>query len=131
MNMNQLNQLLNELKERFENELYDFEAVGIRFEDKERTEGDVITESSKHNVDREDDREFPEYGTAEYDEMEDLDGVSAWKIDEFEFDGDQREYLPEHCYLIASNDCTFDDGFLMLDEGEVIMDKAVVLAKIF
>ena len=67
----------------------------------------------------------------EYDEMEDLDGVSAWKIDEFEFDGDQREYLPEHCYLIASNDCTFDDGFLMLDEGEVIMDKAVVLAKIF
>ena len=131
MTEQQLNQLLNELKERFEDELYDYEAVGIRFEDKAREVGDVITESSKHNIDREDEREFPEYGTAEYDEMEDLDGVSAWKIDEFEFDGSQREYLADHCYLIASNDCTFDDGFLMLDEGEVVMDKAVVLAKIF
>src|SRR5690625_2350470 len=54
--------------------------VGVRFEDKERVIGEEI-DNSRHNLDREDEREMPEYGTEEYEEMFELDGASAYEID--------------------------------------------------
>ena len=126
-----LNQRLEELKLQLEDELDNFECAGIRFEDKSRKVGDTIREKSKHNIDREDERDFPDYGSDEYEEMQDLAGVSAWKLDEFSFDGGQNNYLADHCYLIASDDVTYDDGFLLLDQGEVILNNAKVLAVLF
>lgn len=54
--------------------------IGIRFEDKDREVGEIC-ECSKHNLDREDEREFPVYGTPEYDELPELDGTSAWNLE--------------------------------------------------
>ena len=52
--------------------------VGIRFEDKKRTIGEIIEECSKDNRERQDERDFPEYGTTEYDELPELNGVCAY-----------------------------------------------------
>lgn len=119
-----------------ENE-FDYYHMGIRFEDKERNAGDIIAEVSRHNSDREDEREFPEYGTDGYEELEELDGISAWSIEEKEHytpaPGKENEpaekgYLTKHAYIIASDDAGSGDD---LDHGEILLKDAVVLAKIF
>ncbi|SDJ19517.1 hypothetical protein [Natribacillus halophilus] len=119
---------------------YDYYHMGVRFEDMDRNEGDIITEVSRHNPDREDERDFPEYGTDEYEEMEKLDGISAWEINHFKKDykpnkGEENElatnaYIGTHAYVIASDDVGggIDDDS---DEGEIILKDAVVLANIF
>src|SRR5690625_4775082 len=114
----------------------EYEFIGIRFEDKERNVGEVITDNSRNNVDREDEREFPEYGTAEYEEMEELDGISAWNYEHYDFsipsyranDDCRRSFVAKHCYILGANDLGDAD---ILDDGEIIMQDAVVLAKIF
>lgn len=100
--------------------------VGIRFEDKEREVGEIC-ERSKHNTDREDEREFPEYGTPEYEEMFELDGTSAWNLKTYEdFEGGFNAY---HCYIIGGHRITNrDDG---LDDNEIVIENAIVLEKIF
>lgn len=131
MTKEQLNQLLADIKTKYAEELDEFWYAGIRFEEKEREVGEEITDCSKHNVDREDEREFPEFGTDEYEEMEDLEGVSAWNLSEFAFENGQDSYAT-HCYLIASDDVIVDvDGDLELDENEQVMQDAVVIAKLF
>jgi len=128
---------VEEVIEANENE---FDCIGIRFENKERTIGEVIEEYSKSNVDREDEREFPEYGTDEYDSMEELDGVSAWNAtdkcgwnpvhrgDKIENVTDIEKVLGtvDHCYILGCN--SFSQGF---DDNEVVMSDAVVLDIIF
>lgn len=100
--------------------------IGIRFEDKEREVGEIC-ENSRHNIDREDEREFPKYGTSEYEEMFELDGTSAWNLEfYYDFEGGFNTY---HCYIIAGNRITNkDDG---LDDNEIVIENAVVLEKIF
>ncbi|MEC5268885.1 hypothetical protein P9G49_07185 [Heyndrickxia coagulans] len=88
-----------EALERFEGQYY---YIGIRFEDKEREIGDVC-ECSKHNIDREDEREFPEYGTPEYDEMLELDGTSAWNLETYkDFEGGFNTYCSQPCLMSLS-----------------------------
>lgn len=131
MTKEQLNQLLADIKNEYGEELEEFWYAGIRFEEKEREINEEITDFSKHNINREDEREFPEFGTDEYEEMDELDGVSAWNLADFKFDDDQNRYAT-HCYLIASDDVTVDiDGDLELDENEQVMKNAVVIAKLF
>ncbi len=131
MTNEQLNQLLIDIKNKYADELEEFWYAGIRFEEKEREVNEEITDFSKHNTDREDEREFPEFGTDEYEEMEELDGVSAWNLSDFDFEDDQDRYA-SHCYLIASDDVIVDiDGDLDLDHNEIIMQNAVVIAKLF
>lgn len=105
---------------------FDYPYIGIRFEDKEREIGDIC-ECSRHNIDREDEREFPEYGTLEYEEMMELDGTSAWNLETYDdFNGPFGTY---HCYIIAGNRLTNrDDG---LDDNEIVIENAIVLEKIF
>lgn len=100
--------------------------IGIRFEDKEREVGEIC-ECSRHNIDREDERDFPEYGTEEYEKMFELDGTSAWNLETFDdFEGPFNTW---HCYIIAGNRITNkDDG---LDDNEIVIENAVVLEKIF
>lgn len=131
MTREQLNQLLVDTKNKYAEELEGFYYAGIRFEEKEREINEEITDFSKHNIDREDEREFPEFGTDEYEEMDELDGVSAWNLPDFKFDDDQNRYA-SHCYLIASDDVIVDiDGDLDLDHDEIVMQDAVVIAKLF
>lgn len=118
--------------------------LGIRYEDKEREIGEEC-EWSRHNPDREDEREFPEYGTEEYEELEVLDGTSAWYLGDF---SETRPYLPGfgrlegadltkkceqyfttyHCYIVAGNQKGQHDD---PDDGEILIKDAVVIAKIF
>lgn len=126
-----MNDKLDKLREELEDVIESYDGAGIRFEDKSRKVGDIIRDKSKHNIGREDERDFPDYESEQYDELDDLDGVSAWKLDSFKFEGSQNMYLTNHCYLIGSNDITYDDGFLLLDDNEIIMNNAKVLAVIF
>jgi hypothetical protein len=117
--------------------------IGIRFENKDREIGEEC-EWSKDNPDREDERDFPEYGTPEYDELPTLDGTSAWDLsllsDRFypgfgetrwitDLDKEcSRYFLTNHCYIIAGDkrgrhDCP--------DDGEILIRDAVVIAQIF
>lgn len=122
----------------------DFSYFGLRFEDKERNVGEIIPERSRHNPDREDERDFPEFGTAEYDELDELDGVSAWHVNldvdtihpgmssreyrDCANDDCERMFSAYHCYVIAGNrEGRHDDP----DVGEIVIKDAVVIGKIF
>lgn len=113
---------------------------GLRFENKDRQIGETC-EKSKHNQDREDEREFPEYGSEEYQDMMELDGTSAWYIDENGTDAWKRSYygqwqseddnlmvVAEHCYIVAGDVTgSHDDP----DENEILIQDAVVVEKLF
>lgn len=140
MNITEMYELAKKFYE--ENET-DYAYIGLRFENKGREIGEVIVDRSRHNAEREDDREFPAYGTEEYEEMEELDGVSAWDLSalserNYPGFGRAREADPnkdctwyfdaDHCYVIAGNvKRTHDDA----DDGEVVIRNAVVITQIF
>lgn len=113
----------------------------LRFENAEREIGEILPQS-KHNPDRQDEREFPEFGSQEYDALPMLDGTSGWVIaDEYgtynphryyqaayQHDDDEIAVVTKHCYIIAGDDdVTHDDA----DDGEIVIANAVVIAKIF
>lgn len=119
--------------------LNDYWVAGVRFEDKERQVGEVIEECSKHNIDRDDERDFPEFGTEEYEDMFELDGASAWDINDasqtlkppsiFLDDDVSEHFLSKHCYLIVG-DNTANEGDA-LDDGEVVIVEPKVLKVIY
>lgn len=103
---------------------------GIRFEDKARQVGDIC-ECSKDNRDRTDERDFPEYGTPEYDEMPELEGSCAWDAASIDYairpsrrGGNAVDAFCEHVYLIAGNRACEGGG----DDYEVCIEDAVVIA---
>ena len=130
MNTKQMIEKIKELEEQYcwLNGYGDY-FVGVRFEDKDREIGEEIG-NSRHNLDREDEREMPEYGTEEYKEMFELDGASAYDIDyitESLENGD--EFNGEHCYfIIGTNYVNADDA---LDHGEVVVEDAKVAYKFY
>src|SRR5699024_9245285 len=108
---------------------YGSNIVGVRFEDKERVIGEEI-DNSRHNLDREDEREMPEYGTEEYEEMFELDGARAYTheaiIDMLE---NNTAFDTEHCYfIIGTNEANLDDA---LDYGDVVVKKSEVAYVLF
>lgn len=110
--------------------------IGLRFENKEREIGEEC-EYSRHNADREDEREFPEYGTEEYEEMELLDGTSAWDMSisstyDYPASAAEKEctryFTTDHCYVIAGKrQSRHEDP----DHGEIVIKDAVVIAQLF
>lgn len=110
--------------------------IGLRFEDKKRNVGEIITDRSRHNADREDERDFPEFGTEEYEEAPELDGVSAWDIvnsdDSYRYtDADEaaeKGYLTYHAYVVASDNL---DNHPDPDVNEIVLQNAKVVAKLF
>ncbi|PLR99600.1 hypothetical protein [Bacillus sp. T33-2] len=129
-----------ELCKKIYNENIDtYEYIGLRFEDKQRSIGEIC-ENSRNNTDREDEREFPEYGTDEYFELEELDGTSAWdmseeniyKIGRYENREDHcsRHFEAYHCYVIAGNRLGHTSN-TVIDVNEIVIKDAVVIAKIF
>jgi hypothetical protein len=108
----------------------EYYVIGLRFENLERNIGDVIEECSKDNADREDERDFPEYGTPEYEEMEELEGISSWDINFWEVMNlnsytDSTSFDCDHIYLIGGEKHSFGP-----DDHELVIEDAVVIAKI-
>lgn len=120
----------------------DYASIGIRFEDMARNVGDICG-NSKDNPDRADERDFPVYGSEEYDELPELDGTCAWGVGA-NTAGVLRGYEPEsaiknaatkrgigkHCHLIAS-DQRGDTSNYAADDGEVLLVDPVVIAVIY
>ena len=116
---------------------YDY--IGLRFEDKERTIGETC-EYSRNNIDREDERDFPEYGTDQYFEMEELDGTSAWDMskdsiyDIPSFWDKEKEcslhFQTWHCYIVAGNRLGHTSN-TVIDVNEIVIKDAAVIAQIF
>lgn len=116
--------------------------IGLRFEDKSREVGEEC-EWSKHNPDREDEREFPAFGSEEYGELETLDGTSVWNLaamtDRYlpgygrlrDSDGEKNassQFYAYHCYIVAGKLKGHHDD---PDDGEILIKDAVVIAKVF
>lgn len=122
-----------------QNDWKGYEYIGIRFEDKAREIGEIC-EYSRNNTDREDEREFPEYSTLEYFELEELDGTSAWNLDgdifykEHSRGCEDKEFektvWTNHCYIIASNRLGQTSN-TVIDVNEIVIKDAIVIAKIF
>lgn len=141
MNIVEMYEKVKEIYGANEDKYYYF---GLRYEDKEREIGEEC-ERSRHNPDREDEREFPAYGTEEYENLEVLDGTSAWYVGNFNdswpilpgFGSIQnvdltkeanRFFCTHHCYVIAGNKQGHHDD---PDDNEILIKDAVVIAKIF
>lgn len=110
MNIVEMYDLCKKLYEKHED---DYQYIGLRFEDKERDVGEEC-KYSRHNSDREDKRDFPDFDSDEYWDLEELDGTSAWDLSlkstykihswvDLECDC-QCHFLTHHCYIIASNE---------------------------
>ncbi len=78
---------IEELKATAETQYLDYAFYGIRFDYRDNLEEGFVFNSSKDNSGRYDERDFPEFGTDEYAEMDDLDGTSAYDF----FDGEAEE----------------------------------------
>lgn len=106
--------------------------IGVRHEQKKREVGDICN-NSRHNPDRDDEREFPEYGTPEYENLPELDGTSAWEGCEKEgiFEGlfvgiqdwDDEPWHDDHIYLVVGDEQTVTAD---RDYDEIIIKNAQV-----
>jgi hypothetical protein len=117
----------------------EYSFYGLRFENKEHEIGEVC-ENSRHNPDREDEREFPEFGSDEYEEMIELDGTSAWHISEdgrfskdvytgeWQSEDDRLIAVTDHCYIVAGD---VEGSHDSPDQGEILICDAVVIEKLF
>lgn len=135
MNIVEMYDLVKKIYTENESEYY---YIGLRFEDKVREIGEVIEDCSRHNFDREDEREFPAFGSDDYEELQVLDGTSAWDMSvpstyKISPHVDRNKdctlpFLTDHCYVIAGNkQGRHDDP----DVGEIVIKDAVVIATIF
>jgi hypothetical protein len=130
-------ELINKILKNYENLKNDWAYVGLRFENKKRELGEVC-ENSKHNLKREDEREFPDFNSDEYKDLQTLDGTSAWDLSlaayladlQIQTWQDQNKdwhnlFDCEHCYIIAGDETGNDDG---LDDCEITIRNAQVIA---
>lgn len=116
--------MLNQIMQLADEAYDDYTYTGVRFEIKSRGIGDVC-DNSKHNPDRCDERDFPAYGSADYNSLDELDGTSAWTIGRH-LVGDYFDDM--HCYLIGSDSVGYHDD---PDINEILLQDPVVIAQIF
>lgn len=132
MNVQEFKELVIATFNRIEEE-EDFYVVGLRYERKERQIGEEC-DYSRNNIDREDERDFPEFGTAEYDNAEEMDGTSAWSkeaaikdLESYPQDWDVTRILDgKRAYIITANNFGWEQLNGIIDEGELVMKDAVV-----
>ena len=127
MNANKID-MINWLETYKNNDEYNY--YGVRFDQKIREIGDIISEYSKHNPDRLNERDFPAFGTDEYNNLPELDGLSVYNLDDFiyflkneAFGNDLFFPNYEFCYVLGC-DSTPDDG---PDQYESLFVNSVVV----
>lgn len=119
-------------KKFYEDHEYDYNYIGIRFEDKERQIGETC-ENSRTDIDREDARDYPEYDTDEYYELTELGGTCAYDLSQkraYDFRQDKvdrpalSQISAKHCYIIVgdylSNDFAEDDCEIIIKSAKVV-----------
>ena len=107
----------------------EYEYIGFRFDEREMFVGNYF-KNSKHNPNREDERDFPEFGTKEYNDLVFLDGTSCYDADYFMrvYASGEMDFFDEtKCYLIASNEEGYHD---YPDEGEMLLKNPIVLGRV-
>ncbi|KAA9007362.1 hypothetical protein F4V43_02425 [Paenibacillus spiritus] len=123
------------------NNYQSYEYIGFRFEDKDRQPGEIC-DCSRHNIERVDERDFPAYGSEEYNNSALMAGTSVWDLKcennyhipsylDFMSHKTVYDYFPcKHLYIVAGYqaDNTFIDS---LDEGEIVIVNAEVLIKVY
>lgn len=121
-----MNYTIGELKEIIDELEYDWNNIGIRFEEKEYQKGEIISDS-KHNGNREDEREFPSFGTEDYEKMSELPGVSTYNTSIVEKVEDWAK-CHSHCYLVVSNGRSWYDSIdnFVLDDDELVIEDGQI-----
>jgi phage-related protein (TIGR01555 family) len=126
-------------------ELGDFEYYGLRWEQKNRDIGDII-ENSKRLSGKET-KDFPEYGTKEYNKLETAEGVSSdlilerkgneYKISNYYKNNNSQGYknnlqngetIFKHMYIIAGNREANEEEN---DPNEIYIKNAKVVYKLY
>ncbi|MDD6210500.1 MAG: hypothetical protein PUB21_07850 [Bacteroidales bacterium] len=97
---------VNELKKIAEKEYLPYRHYGIRFDGRLNLEEGFVFNNSKLNPDRSDLREFPVYGTPEYEAMPEAEGTCVYYV----FDGDREETISNFEYFLSYADKYFDDN---------------------
>ena len=138
-------ELSEKIKNIYNNYSDEYNYIGIRFEDEERQTGDICN-NSRHNSDRDDERDFPEYGSQEYSDLEELNGASAWNVspgssysdlcvrqnkgswEKMDDEIEQSTFSMKHLYVIAGN-CENTPN--IADDNEIVIEDAVVLTKLW
>lgn len=137
-------ELKETVKALYEELYWEYDLIGIRFEEKIREVGEICN-NSKNNIDRKDEREFPEYGTAEFDEMEEMDGVSTYNLvstqnfDEklngwlwANLDAEaETNYLASHAYIVVGDKVGWEQQNGLIDDGELLIQDGKVAAILF
>ena len=108
------------------------EFIGVRFDRRLLSVGDEVGKS-RTNIGREDVREFPEYGTQEYESLPELEGACAYDVDSWSHHilmrGEWTEdEIDMHLYVIEGDGIDRESGE---DEDEVIIRNAEVMAVIY
>lgn len=107
--------------------------LGVRFERRLLNAGDEVG-CSKYNRDREDCREFPEYGTPEYESLPEHDGACAYDVEHWQHHilddkGGWTEMESDiHLYVVEGDAINYDIGE---DDDEVIVHNAEVMLVVF
>jgi len=98
----------------------------VRGEDRQLSAGYEL-EHSKDNSDREDDRDYPEFGSPEYDNLPTLRGTSAWDPN-VAININPTSCNWHHAYIVVG-DCTV--GHPCPDQGELLLVNARVVEQLF
>lgn len=136
MTTENLKSAIESLKQQFEEGTTKYSFYGVRFDSRDLNPGDKLGKS-KSNINREDVRDFPEYGTEEYNSLLSLGGTCAY----FVFDGDtgreslglpavlkmiESDWMNDNWYLVGANDATGEEE----DENEIVLVDARVICKL-
>ncbi len=126
------NEIWEIAKEFYQRNEEKYNYIGIRFENLERKIGETCN-NSRANLDREDIRDYPEYGSDEYKSLEKLNGTCAYDLSKngtYDFNADKgnepasSKVLTDHCYIIVgeeiSNDYAEDDHELIIKNAKVV-----------
>lgn len=133
MNKKQFENFIKDYQEKFEDGELGFDFAGVRFEKADREVDEVLCFESKDDSDRADARDFPDFESEEYDELPDMGGVSSWDLEVYDdfFNPEVLASQGEHCYIIAGDDGNRGDFEVTCDEGEVVITRPTVLAKLW
>ena len=109
--------------------------IGVRYDNRVVSVGDELP-NSRSNVDRDDTRDFPTYGTPEYDDSEELDGTSVYLAAHHYDDLDDIQNYGLETILCGSDESVWDHAVIVIgmetdsfceDDGEVVLAYCTVV----